>query len=138
MNKAGFSIYADDNAPYVTGETIEDVINSVEHNSIKLSKWFSDNQIKANNDKCHLLISDNENITINVDDNVIDKSNCKKLLGVNVDYKLNFNKHLDSVLKKAGRKLNTLSRNFACTNSEKKTILRNLFFKSQFNFCPSV
>ena len=138
MNKAGFSIYADDNAPYVTGETIEDVINSVEHNSIKLSKWFSDNQIKANNDKCHLLISDNENITINVDDNVIDKSNCKKLLGVNVDYKLNFNKHLGSVLKKAGRKLNTLSRNFACTNSEKKTILRNLFFKSQFNFCPSV
>ena len=107
MNKAGFAIYADDNAPYVTGETIEDVINSVEHNSIKLSKRFSDNQIKVNKDKCH---SDNENITINVDNNVIDKSNCKKLLGVNVDYKLNFNKHLDSVLKKAGRKLNTLSR----------------------------
>ena len=80
MNKAGLAIYADDNAPYVTGETIEDVINSVEHNSIKLSKRFSYNQIKANKDKCHLLISENENITINVDDNVIYKSNCKNSL----------------------------------------------------------
>ena len=30
--------------------------------------------MKANKDKCHLLISDSENITINVDGNIIEKS----------------------------------------------------------------
>ena len=43
--------------------------------------------MKANRDKCHLLISNSEN-NINADGNIIGKSICEKLLGVNVDYKL--------------------------------------------------
>ena len=61
--------------------------------------------MKANKDKCHLLISGCENIIINADGNIIGKSICKNLLGVNVDYKLRFNKNLDSIFKKAGRKM---------------------------------
>ena len=67
MNETDFTSYADDNTPYVTGDSIEDVINSLENVSVTLFKWFADNQIKANKDKCHLLISCSENITINVD-----------------------------------------------------------------------
>lgn len=37
--------------------------------------------MKANKGKCHFLISGSENILINVDGNVIEKSNCEKLLG---------------------------------------------------------
>ena len=55
--------------------------------------------MKANRDKCHLLISNSEN-NINADGNIIGKSICEKLLGVNVDYKLNFNEHLDNIFKK--------------------------------------
>ena len=66
--------------------------------------------MKANKDKCHLRISCSENTTINVDGNIIGKRICEKLLGVNVDYKLKFNEHLDSIFKKAGRKVNALSR----------------------------
>ena len=57
--------------------------------------------MKANKDKCHLLISGSENITINLDGSIIGKSICEKLLGVNDDYKLKFNEHLDSILKKS-------------------------------------
>ena len=53
------------------------------------------NEIKK--DKCYVLISGSENITINVDGNIIEKSICEKLLGVNVDYKL---KHNESILRK--------------------------------------
>ena len=42
---------------HVTGGSIEDAINSHENDSTKLFKWFADNQMKANQDKCHLLIS---------------------------------------------------------------------------------
>ena len=44
--------------------------------------------MKANKDKCYLLITGSENITINVDGNKIEKSNCEERIGANVDYKL--------------------------------------------------
>ena len=56
--------------------------------------------MKASKDKYHLLIRVSENITINVDSNIIGKSKCETRLCVNVDYKLKFNGHLDSILKK--------------------------------------
>ena len=63
MNEKDFASYVDDNTPYVTGDSIENVINSLENVSITLFKWFEDNQMKANKDKCHLLMSRSENIT---------------------------------------------------------------------------
>ena len=79
MNETDYASHADDNTPYVTGDSTEDVINLLESNSIKLIKWFVDNQMKANKDKCHLLISHGKNITINIDDVIIGKSICEKL-----------------------------------------------------------
>ena len=115
MNEADFGSYANDNIPYVTGDSTEGVINSFENVSIKLFEWFADNQAKANKDKCHLLISVSENTVINVDG----KSICKKLLGVNVEYKVKFNKHLDSIFKKVSRKVDALSRILPYMNFEK-------------------
>ena len=73
MNQTDIASSADDNTPYVTGDSLEGVINSLENVSIKLFKWFADNQMKANKDKCHHLISGSEN------GNIIGKSICEKL-----------------------------------------------------------
>ena len=89
INETDYANYADDNTPYVTGDSVEDIINSLENDSMK-----------ANKDKYHLLISGSENITINVDGNIIGQSICETLLRGNVDYKLKFNEHLHSILKK--------------------------------------
>ena len=97
MNEIDFASYPDDNTPNVTGDDIEDVINSTENVSIKLFKWFAENQLKANKDKSHLLLSGSEMITINVGGNIIEKGICEKLVGVYHEQK--FNKHIDSFLK---------------------------------------
>ena len=65
MKEASFASYADDNTPYVTAENIDEVIKSLEKDSIKLFQWFSDNQMKANYNKCHLLVSGKNNVTMN-------------------------------------------------------------------------
>ena len=119
----------------------ESDFNSLENISIKLFKWFPNNQLKANKVKGHLLVSDN--ITINVDGNITGKSICEKLLGVNVDklkqYKL---KHLDSILKKEGRKVNALSRILPLArilpymNFEKKTRVNKLVFYVTVQLLP--
>ena len=61
MKEASFASYADDNTPYVTAENLDEVIKSLEKDSIKLFQWFSDNHLKANHDKCHLLVSGKNN-----------------------------------------------------------------------------
>ena len=65
MSDTGFACYVDDNTPYVSADTIDKVIKRLEAASVKLFKWFEDNQMKANQDKCHLIVSKNENISIN-------------------------------------------------------------------------
>ena len=46
MGETDFASYADDNTPYVLGDSIDDVIKSLEDDSINLFKWFLDNQMK--------------------------------------------------------------------------------------------
>ena len=68
----------------------------------------------------------------------IKNTNCEKLLRIKVDSRLNFNDHLDGIIKKASRKINALSRITPSMNISKRSILMNSFFNSQFNYCPLV
>ena len=57
MNKLDFASYADDNASYVMGNCVKQVINSLKEARDELFYWFAGNQIKANLDKCHLAVT---------------------------------------------------------------------------------
>ena len=57
LSQTVFASYADDNTPYAEADNIDEVITILENDSIQLFKWFSENQMKANKDKCHLVIS---------------------------------------------------------------------------------
>ena len=57
INNIDFASYVDDNTPYTTDESAEKVIDKFEKKAKSLFKWFSDEQMKANPDKCHLLTS---------------------------------------------------------------------------------
>ena len=60
MNKVDFASYADDNAPYVIGNGVREAISSLKEVSDELFYWFTNNQMKANPDKCHLLTSSSD------------------------------------------------------------------------------
>ena len=57
MNKVDFASYADENTPYVVGNGVKEVINSLKEASDELFYCFANNQMKANLDKCQLLTS---------------------------------------------------------------------------------
>ena len=65
MKEASFASYADENTLYVTAENLEEVIKSLEKDSINLLQWFSVNQMKANHDRCHLLVNSKNKVTMN-------------------------------------------------------------------------
>ena len=91
--------------------------------------------MKANQDKCHLIINKNENVSMYIGPFEIKNTNYEKLLGIKVDSRLNFNEHLGGIIKKASRKISALSRITPFMNISKKRIVMNLFFNSQFNYC---
>ena len=138
MSDSNFASYADDNTPYVSADTTDCVIKRLETASVKLLKWFAENQMKANQDKCHLIVSENENVSMHIGPFEIKNTNCEKLLVIKVNSRLNFNEHLDDIIKKASRKINALSRITAFMIISKRRTLMNSFFNSQFNYCPLV
>ena len=130
--------YADDNTPYVIADNIDGVIKSLEEASEILFKWFNDNLMKINADKCHLLVSTNNTVKIKIANFDITNSKSEKLLGVKFDHKLSFDDHISKLCKKASRKIHALSRVASYINISKRSIFINAFFKSHFSYCPLV
>ena len=127
-----FTNYADDAAPYVIGNNPDEVVSE------KLFNWFSQNEMKANLGKCHMLLSSTESLNFQISETVIHNSQSKKLLGVAFHNKLKFEKHINTICQKANRKLNALARITPYMELTKRRILMNAFFDSQFNYCPLI
>ena len=130
--------YADDNTLYDSCDTIEEVISSLQSSSKKLFQWLSDNQMKGNTEKCHLIMSTDQSVNFQLGGSLIERSDCEKMLGVKIDYKLNFDEHVKTLCSKANNKLRALARTTPYMSVEKKKILMNSFFNAQFNYCPLV
>ena len=77
MCETDFASYADDITPYVLGDGIDDVIKSLEDDSINLFKWFPDNQMKANSDQCHLITSRQSCMNLKIGNINIEDSTCE-------------------------------------------------------------
>ena len=56
VTDADISSYTDDNIPYVSANKPEEVIEKLEKVSVNLLKWFKNNVVKVNVEKCHLLL----------------------------------------------------------------------------------
>ena len=95
--------------------------------------------MKASKDKCHLVISNNEKVSMKRDNIELENVSSEKLLGIIIDSKLNFKEHLEGIIKKASWEVNELlSRITSYMNLAKQKLLMNSFFTSQFNYCPLV
>ena len=136
-NDIDFASYADDNTPYCIGKTPEEVISQLEKSSKSIFEWFENNGLKGNPDKCHLLLSKNDNFEANINENRISNTRFEKLLGVIFDNQLNFNHNISKICKTASTKLHAIARVSHYMDEDKKTILSNSYFSSQFNYCSS-
>ena len=91
--------YADDNKPYATANDIDSLIASLVEASKYLFTWFGNNLLKINAEKCHLLVSSNEKVTIKIGSHEIGHTKREKLLGVHLDSGLSFDYHVIKICK---------------------------------------
>ena len=130
--------YADDNTPYSADSNIENTVSSLESSSARLFNWFSQNAMKANPGKCHLLLSTIQNKCTNTNNNAILSSSSEKLLRITIDTNLKFDIHVNNLCKKVSRKLSALTRIASVMDvDERRSVIKD-FISSHFNCCPLV
>ena len=80
MNETEFASYADNNTPYTSGQNIDAIIRTLENDADRLLKQFSNNQMKTNKNKCHLLLNNKERITMKIGETEIKTVTAKRYL----------------------------------------------------------
>ena len=75
-----FTNYAHGTAPYVIGDGSKEVIGSFKKAWSDLVCWFAINQMKSNSNKCHLIASCDNEMSIGVNTYNPTNNQCEKLL----------------------------------------------------------
>ena len=88
--------------------------------------------------ECHLLVTDNYEVSANINEFEIESSENEKLLGISIDTALSFEHHITSLCKKASQKLYALARIAHYMDFEKPISLMKAFVISQFNYYPLI
>ena len=105
--------FADDNSLYAAGKDQAEVISVLQKEISNVLYWFKVNSMAANPDKFQLMFlgKNKDNIAkISFENIILQPTNCVKLLGINIDNKLNFNNHVQALCKNASNKIKALFR----------------------------
>ena len=92
--------------------------------------------MKLNGDKCHLLVTTEKSVSINIDGSYVTNKKEQKLLGIKSDSTLSFEGHIFKSLKRASQKLHALARIVNYMDLSKRNVLMKAFITSQFSYCP--
>ena len=112
INDCDIASYADDNTTYASSSNLDALTNKLEERTKNLFQWFRNNDMKANADICHLLVTGNDKASANINEFEIESTKKEKLVGISIDITLSFEHHILSFCKKSQSKVAC-----ACKNS---------------------
>ena len=104
--------FAVNTTTYISDKSLKNVLESLEKNSILAVRWFENNYMKLNTDKCRLIVSgiNMNEVWANIGKDLIWKSNDAKLLGITINRDLKLDKHNLKLCSKGNQKLSALYR----------------------------
>ena len=86
--------FADDTTPYSCLPEMLSISEKFEKGIQSMLDWFSENFLKANADKCHLIASCKIPVDIQISDIKVTSESRVKRLGTHIDNSLNFDYHV--------------------------------------------
>ena len=136
--KSKIANYADDNTAYSVNNTMEGLLKSLDNETSIILKWFHVNEMKSNEDKCHLFVVNTEEASVTIGNENLSACPSIELLEITIDYKLKFSEHISKLCKKGKQKLHALARVSRYLSRDKLKLLMKAFISSQFNYCPII
>ena len=142
LKKCLFYNYADDNTvAYAHRQLI--VVRDVVESETKISlNWFNNNQMQANLGKFQEIAGGKKTFSelksFSVAGIDIPCEETVRLLGVELDYQLNFNEQISRICQKVARQLNVLQKISKFLSEETRLLVFNFFIRANFSYCPIV
>ena len=112
------------------------MITCLERTADDLFTRCNNNEMKANADKCHFLLSTNEKLKASISNYRIINIDKEKLLGVTIDNHLKCESHIKNLCSKASQKLYALSRISLYMSLNQRRMVMQSFVMPQFGYCP--
>ena len=112
---------------------VSTIIDSLSHESTNLSKWFYNNFMVLNPDKCSfrlLGVDDSLQTNLICCDEILKNAKQEQVLGVTLDSKLNFATYILNITKNANKKFNALTRVQKYFTTDQKKLVFSSFIKS--------
>lgn len=140
FKKADLVNYADDNTVTSVQATQPLVVNILKSESRLAINWFTSNQMLANPQKFQAIFMNSleSDIAIEIDGIKILPEEHVKLLGVNLDSKLNFEYHIQQICRKAANHLNVLKRLSPFIDLTDRMAIFRCFILCHFQYCSVV
>ena len=143
-NLAKFILYADDANIIVTGYTEEEVQYKLNQITSLLIKWVDSNGLALNLKKTHFMVFSNHrtttlsNIKVSIAGVEIDQVAEARFLGVIIDQKLTWSKHIHAVRSKMNRYMGIMYKIKRHLPLEVRLQIYHSFVQSHLNFCSLV
>ena len=133
------SNYGDDNQIYFSDRHPEVVKSVINGDLAVASRWFDDNKLVLNPEKCKCIILPKSypcdlSFSISYSDVQVPIVDHLELLGVTIDNSLNLSKHIGKITKKVGNQLDVLSRLKNVLSISLKMCLYNSYVMSYFTY----
>ena len=138
VEKTKIANYADDNSTYTTESNIDNLLKVLEEETSLVLNWFRINEMKSNDDKCHLIVANHNDVSVSLNGETTEGEDSVELLGIHIDNKLTFNEHVTNLCKKGNQKLHALARISKLLSQDKLKLIMKTFIESQFNYCPLI
>ena len=122
-------LYADDTNVFFTGDDIAQLYNSANEELSKIVTWLYANRLSLNVNKSHYMFFSNRDtptdLSINIANTSIDKVESTKFLGVYIDDKLSWKRHITYIKGKVARSIGILNK---VRRSFNKDTLHSLYY----------
>ena len=140
VNDTNICNFADDNTLYACDTNLDNILSRLNADINIVIQWFKCNSMVANPEKFQLMFlgTEDSNISLNIDGNIVKNSSIVKLLGVTIDDRLCFHPYIKDLCKKTNQKTKALLRIRKNLNQATADILCSSFILSTFNYCPLI
>ena len=128
--------YADDNTISISDSDTNELMRLLQDCTEMAIQWFESNQMQVNPSKFQFMVMysglNPGPIELAIGNQAIQSVECVKLLGIHIDNKLSFDKHISTLCQRASQQCNALSRIAKFLSKESKECLFNAFILSNF------
>lgn len=148
LSHCNYHLYADDTQIYYSFKisNLQEATNKINQDVCELVSLSNKHLLKINTNKSNILVFGNEaqrskvisEMQIRIGNDLLNFSDCVKNLGLTIDHKLRFKKHITEKLSKAYQSLKLIYQQRYYLNRTCKKMLTDSIVLSHFNHCDIV